>query len=500
MKLSSKIQTLLPFWLYCGLLTWWASDHIFFWDTVQLASKHAHWYYEQRFQYFFLPEPINSGHPPLFGMYLAICWFFFGKSLVVSHFAVFPFLLGIIALLYNIGVHFGNRESAKYLLLLILVDPFFAGQSILVSPDIVLIFAFLGGVYGILKERPAVILMSTILLGLISMRGMMVTFSLYLWWSFTTIFLQKEQLFSIKNSIQILTKNILPFLPAGLIASAFLLGHYFHFGWIGYHADSPWAGSFESVDFMGFLKNIGILGWRFLDFGRFFLLGGLVWLLLKTCFLASFSASRTLSSGSTFLTKNHQENDNSFILISLIIILSLILTPSLLLHKGLLSHRYLLPITLSITFLFYHLCFQIITNVNLQKLVFSIAFIGLLTGNLWIYPKPIAQGWDATLAHVPYYNLRQKMIGYIDKQQIPYDQIGTVFPNIGAFEMYDLEGQSTGFVKKDFRHNQYFFYASVFNDISDGDFIELETNWEIVKQFDSFRVEVVLYKKRIVEK
>ena len=106
MVLSQKLQTILPFWICCFLLTCWVSEHIFFWDTVQLASKHAHWYYEHEFNYFFLPETINSGHPPLFGMYIACCWQLFGKSLIISHFSMLPFLMGIIWLLYDIGVYF----------------------------------------------------------------------------------------------------------------------------------------------------------------------------------------------------------------------------------------------------------------------------------------------------------------------------------------------------------------------------------------------------------
>jgi len=486
MSLTQKLQTILPFCLYGCLLTWWVSNHAFFWDTVQLASKHAHWYYEQGFQSFFLPAAINSGHPPILGMYLALCWLIFGKTLLVSHFAMLPFLLGIVWLLYEIGDYFSNTATAKYLLLLVLIDPFFAGQSSLVSPDIVLVFAFLWCFYGILKVNCFSIICSTILLGLISMRGMMITFSLYIWWCFIAIFLQKEVGHSTKNIFAVLVKNILPFLPAGLIASAFLIAHYLHFGWIGYHSDSPWAGSFESVSFIGFLKNIGILGWRFLDFGRLFLLGGLGWLFWKTYTAGLFSASSTLSSESTF---------KPIQLISLILVLSIILTPSLLLHKGLLSHRYLLPITLSITFLFYHLCFQVIASKKVQKIVFGIAFLGLLTGNLWIYPKHIAQGWDATLAHVPYYQLRQKMIKYIDTEQIPIDKIGTVFPNIGPYEIYDLNERQWGFVKKDFKTNEYFFYATVFNDVSDEELIQLSTHWEVIQQYESFGIEVILYKK-----
>ena len=44
--------------------------------------------------------------------------------------------------------------------------------------------------------------------------------------------------------------------------------HYLETGWMGYHENSPWAPAFEKVDFQGAIKNILILGWRLLDFGR----------------------------------------------------------------------------------------------------------------------------------------------------------------------------------------------------------------------------------------
>jgi len=488
---SKNIRSLAPFWVYYCLLIWFIHDHIFFWDTVQLASKHAHWYYEQNFQYFLLPENINSGHPPIFGMYIAGCWKVFGKTLMVSHFSMLPFLLGIVWLLHKIGTYYGNAKTAKYLMLLVLVDPFFAGQSVLVSPDIVLVFAFLLCVHSITmysKESPSRtfpdsyrdgstqlkptsilnpptigIVLGVILLGTISLRGMMVTFGLYLWWIITNYFQIQTNRSSLKNLLSIAFQKLPYFLPAGILAILFLGYHYQKMGWIGYHPNSPWAGSFKQVGLVGFLKNIGLLGWRMLDFGRLFLWGGLIWVLFK-----KVKINRFISSEKDMLKAKS--------LLILILVLSLLLTPSLLLHEGLMSHRYLLPITLSITLLFYHLSV-------------------LLTGNFWVYPKHIAQGWDATLAHIPYYKLRNKMMQYIEQEGIPLTEIGTVFPNIGPLEIYDLKGQSTGLDKKDFNKNKYFFYSVVYNDVSDEELQELENEWTVLKEFKAYGIAVILYKK-----
>ena len=146
------------------LATWQVRDHAFFWDTVQLASRHAHWYYGQHFQHLLLPDEIDSGHPPGFGMYLAAVWVLFGKSLAASHLAMLPFLFGIIYLLYIIGSYFGGQRSSWMLILLAFAGPVLAGQSVLVSPDIVLVFAFLLALSGILYQKEAAAMAGALLL------------------------------------------------------------------------------------------------------------------------------------------------------------------------------------------------------------------------------------------------------------------------------------------------------------------------------------------------
>ena len=73
-----------------------------------------------------------------------------------------------------------------------------------------------------------------------------------------------------KKSFNILLKKLWPFVPGGLLAAAFLFYHWYETGWIGYHPESPWAPSYERVGGQGFIKNIGVFGWRMLDFGRVF--------------------------------------------------------------------------------------------------------------------------------------------------------------------------------------------------------------------------------------
>ena len=142
------------FYLSALVLTFLVRENFFFWDTVQLGSIHGQYYFDNNFSSFFLPENIDSGHPPTFGIYIALVWKLFGKSLMVSHFAMLPFLFGIIFYLEKLGKYFFQNSIFTFaFLLLLLLDPCLAGQAILVTPDIVVVFFFLMSLDGIFNEK-----------------------------------------------------------------------------------------------------------------------------------------------------------------------------------------------------------------------------------------------------------------------------------------------------------------------------------------------------------
>ncbi|MBK7873786.1 MAG: hypothetical protein IPJ74_25570 [Saprospiraceae bacterium] len=463
---------LLLYWLIAIITLWLVRNHVFFWDTVQLGSKHAHWYYENNFKYLLLPEEIDSGHPPIFGMYLATLWKIFGKSLTVSHFAMLPFVLGIIYFLLQIGKYLVNEKYAPLLVLLNLLDPTLAAQCLLISPDVILVCFFLMGLYAVLEQKNWLKTLAMLGLAMISMRGMMVVMILFL----LEITISSN---SWQNLLRISIQKVKYYIPAGLFTLAFLIIHYQQAGWIGYHPDSPWSPSFARVDAKGFFKNIAVLGWRILEFGRIF-----IWIILIII----------------LLQKKFQDwwQDATFrSLFSLFIFSILLLTPSLLLHQGLSAQRYLLPIYLSLTFLVFYLIFNYLQYKKNRSIAFMIAFVGLSTGNLWIYPDKISQGWDATLAHLPYYQLRTQMLDFIEQQGIPPDSIGTAFPEIGPFKFKDLSDRTEGFVEKDLQKQDYILYSNVMNDFSDAEIDKLQKNWTLIKQLKKRGIRAELYHKRL---
>ncbi|HMQ48295.1 MAG TPA: hypothetical protein PKA00_13105 [Saprospiraceae bacterium] len=451
------------------LLNWAAWHHPFFWDTIQLGAKHAHWYYENQFAHLLLPDEIDSGHPPFFGMLLAGVWLIFGKSLLVSHAMMLPFLLGITLLLFRLGQYLTSREQAWILPVLVWADPVFLGQSVLVSPDIVLVFGFLCCLIGILEKRNSAILVGALILAAISTRGMMTVALLYV----LDLIMQPDR------RIQTLIQRAWPYVPSGLLALAFLIYHYQVKGWIGYHEASPWAYSFQKATGSELVKNGAILGWRMLDYGRIFIWLGLAFILFR------HQLARLWSSAAGFRQMT---------------VLFLLTIPALcstfLLYKGLQGYRYLLPVFLSLTFVFV----AALGHTHLPKLwknaILGMAIIGLLTGNLWIYPDKISQGWDATLAHWPYYQLRQDMLHYLENEGIPLAEVGTAFPEIGPLKYKDLSEREDGLSEKDFNSSQYLLYSNVMNDYTDEEIDQLQTeDWQELRRKQKGGIKMILYKR-----
>lgn len=468
--------------LFAGLLaglTYLSRHHIFFWDTIQFAGKHGHWFYNRQFSELLLPAEIDSGHPPTFGWYIALVWMLFGKSLSISHWAMYPFLLGIIWQLYRLAKFWLKAIPAYWFFLVVLVDPVFLGQSILVSPDIVLLFFFLLGINSLWRGESFAFAFAGLGLVAVSTRGMMIVaaFGIYEMirhWPQLKLSDWKKQL-----------SLLYPYLPAAIFSLSFLLIHYLETGWIGYHPDSPWAPAFDRVGAKGVLRNLAIFSWRWLDFGRVFL-----WLVFG--FLLFRNGPAML-----FKLSDRACNDTKFShskITILLLCLTILLSFSFLTYNGLQAHRYLLPAFLLFNLLCVILVDRFIKGKKQYFLLF-IMFFGLASGNFWIYPDRIAQGWDATIAHWPYYALRDQMLDYLEQEAISLHLIGTAFPDIGPLKYRDLSDRTIGFKEKDLASDQWIFYSNIMNDFSDVEIAELRNNWIVEKEIQQAGVKLILYRK-----
>ena len=438
-----------------------------FWDTVQLAGKHATFYWSTNFGTWWLPQGLDSGHPPTFGMYLAACWKLFGRSLPTSHWAMYPWLLLWAGGVWRTVGHWVAARWQIWIVLLLLVDPVWLGQAVLVSPDIWVMAGFWWALVGILENRRAYIVPATALLALTSTRGMMAVAALYV------IRVVWDVQAGAKPSPGRWCQLLVPFLPAALSGAAFLWAHYNATGWIGYHTASPWAPSFERVGLAGFLRNGAVLGWRVLDFGR----------VIPVLIL--------LGAGIGWRNLWHLPDWQRWS--AALLVLGSFLFPSLLLYKGLSGHRYLLPL---LQWLLVGLGFLItqLKNSRQKIIIYVVCLISLVAGHRWIYPRAISQQWDATLAHLPYQSLRLKVFRFLDEREIAYDSVGTAFPEIGPRDWRELTGDRAGLVDHAGLSTPYIWYSNVMNDFSDAELRVLDS-FPVVARWNSGGVEVVLYQQ-----
>lgn len=360
MKLTK--QNLYNFLIYSAftILVLITSKFPFFWDTIQLASRHAHYFYQTGFHSIILPENIDSGHIPTLGIYLALVWKIFGKTLLVSHLSMLPFVWGIVYQSIQLIKKVLPEHQQGKALIILLADATLLAQCTLVSPDVLVVFFFIMVLNHFNDRRKLWFALAVMGLSLSSMRGMMCTFSIFIanivyckWMSGKFSLMENNKLVIFrKDNLNELMRLCIPYIPAILLAGSFLVWHYYKTGWIGYHKNMPWYENFEYVNLKDFLRNIIIYAWRLMDFGRLF-----VWISGIYCLW--------------HYLKNKPAIDNSLKFFLIIIIsLAAVFSYSVLLHKSLSAHRYLLPIYLVISLTVSMYLFLYINNLSVQRFFF----------------------------------------------------------------------------------------------------------------------------------
>ncbi len=482
-------------------------DLPFFWDSIQLGARQADHIYQTAS--FLLPNEIDSGHPPGFGAYLALWWSVFGRSLWVSHLAMLPWVWLCLQQVYLLTTE-NLGKSRGLVALLILCEPVLLGQLLMVSPDLVLIAAYLLGLRQLSKGKQRnnwLLLLAVVILALVSSRGWIAAFSLFLvdWLHMVLLYKflptaesqesKEPPPTPFKMTVSVAWQKIPPFLLGGLIGLFYLIYHYKAKAWISYHPESPWAESFQIVDMAGFLKNIGLVGWRMIDLGRLSL-----WMALGVA---------VYQHGWKRLINNQVWQH--FLLA--ILFFMLLLLPLALLHTGLTSPRYFLPaIVVFDFFVLYTILNPHLTKAEMnhylristspaaeaqrwQKYLVYFCLTCLLSGNFWIYPHRIAQAWDATPAHLPFYKQEAAAINFLQTKGVPLEAVGTVFPSVGSRDWRLLNRQQAGFSSYQAEKQSYFFVSIIHNDWSDSQLDSLATYPIVWQQKHWNGVWSVLYKK-----
>jgi|TARA_B110000037_G_scaffold72032_1_gene86824 hypothetical protein len=443
-------------------------DFGMFWDNVLFASKMGNEIYSNGFSDWTMPDDFDPGHPPFLGVVLAFFWKIFGHSLWVSHLAMLPFIIGSVYQLQRFTSYFVRNKIMMPLgLLLLLADPTLLASFVLVNPETIIVFFFFLAVNGILYQEKKWQFIGLFFLSIITFRSMMLFAGLFLFEVLNNYFFNKKSFREILH-IKFLSFYFLAALP-GIV---FVLWRLATKGWLQTHPASPWADLWHLPSINQFLKNIAILIHRYLDFGRVFIFIFLI--------AGLFSFRKKV-----LLNKHFKQ----LLLLSICAVFFIIV--AVLFSTNAFGHRYFIVSYIS----FILLAFLVLKELKkYSKPLYVLLFIGLITGNLWIYPERTSQGWDASLAHTPYHSLRKEAINSLDTMNIDISEVASFFPNYNKIDEIDLNGNQKSFAKFTNKSN-YVFYSNVYN-LSSKDYELLAQNYTEIKCLKKANIIISILKKR----
>ncbi len=442
-------------------------DGGFFWDNVVFGYKMGNHLYEHGLFAFNFPDKFDPGHPSFLAFILACGWKIFGKTLFTSHLVLLPFVYGLFIQVHEFVKHYIQNTTPLFLgILFILLDPTLDAQLVLISPEVIQVFFSLLAINGILKNKPYLKIIGLFFLGIVTYRGMLLFSGIALFDFLRHLFIQEK---TVKSFFR--KQNILHYTISALPAILFVIWRLSVKGWLQTHPNSPWESLWHFVTLKEFLRNIIVLGHRYLDFGR---IGVLIFLIVS--FILKKKALLT------------SQNKELFLLAICSVIA--IITVSLLAVNPF-GHRYFIMSYIAFALLAF-LILQTYSK-NKKTFIYTILALILVSGNFWVYPKTVAQGWDASLAHMPYFNLRKQAIQYLDNNRISIQNTVTFFPAAGKIESVDLSGDTRTF-ENDFTGTEPFvLYSNVFN-LEDKEYDLLEKNYILEKEFSKGQVHVQLLK------
>lgn len=450
----------------------------FFWDTI-LTSTITQYFFEHGFQNLMVPAEFDAGHPPLFYVYVSCIYLILGKNLMATHLSMLPFtILGIISFIQLLHYFFFSKKQQFIGVILFFSIPAVITQQTLVSYDAVLLSLYLAALVSYLNNKK--ILFSFILIGIvgITLRGLFCLVALS-----STIFFISNNIKSSSNELngadrhpELVSGSInkmnfkswfkwnVYFVPALVIIASWYSYHYTQTGWFFATPSEGWSEQRGFVDGFGLFKNGVSIARSFFDLG-----------IVLLSFLSLFY----------FLQKRKLD---TFTLLWLIP--AILFSISFLPFTNPINHRYFLVV-------YVLMLFPVIQFLSNRRIVYTVLTTCiLLLGHLQIYPVPISNGWDCTLAYTSYH----KCIDDFNRtcEKVWFDErknTATVFPMNASLKQTDLKSDSYKMENingKSIDEVDYVLFSNVGNDFSDEQIFQLKS-WIQFYQVKHGLVEVILY-------
>ncbi len=284
-----------------------------------------------------------------------------------------------------------------------------------------------------------------------------------------------------KNIFSYAIHQVLPFLPGGIIALSYFIYHYTVKGWIGMNPQGPWSGAYgHGTGISGFLRNLLVMGWRLVDIGKI----GMVLVFIAMLMAWTFGKLR-------FDTPQQKKMAQNLLVLFLAVFLFAALP--LCLSDSLLQHRYFMPFTLSVSLLAIYLLLS--SNLKFKNGIVAIMVLIQLSGHFWNYPRRFSQGWDSTLAHLPFFSLRAEFKQFMADHDIPKSEVATAFSLIKPDSDIDLKGDTTAYKDVHTDSTQYIWYSNVSNTMNKTVDYYFK-NWQVIKYEKKGNVEMALFKRK----
>ncbi len=453
------------------LLLW---DTYFFWDSIATLSIPAHFLFENNFSSVIFPHNMVDDNLALSSL-LAFTWKIFGRTITVTH--IFFIFTGIILIYQSYKlckIFVPDNKIFPYIFLLFISDPALITQSLLFMTDTVMVLFAVMSIRYMLENKKIAFSLSILGLSLLRARGFCMCIGIGLSYYIYLLFQNNW-----RNFFKLLFSAIIPFIPGIVFFITFSVfrsvstGSSYYF----FRENNPWAEHYHIVEFKHFIKNIAAAGRCFLDYGRCF-----IWIIFGIIFFR-FGFKRVFKID--------------------------ISTPGIILSSTLLCMLFVtIPVTNPFGFRYFMLQYMfcaLILGILLFRLLkqkwartISICLIiGLWSGHLWIYPDKTPNGWDATLAHLPYYKLRQDALNYLDKNNIDFQTVGFFFPAESKGKYIELNNDERSFAEFDTKKNKYIAFSNIAN-WNDELIDEITQHWILKKEFSRNSVFIRIYKNPLL--
>jgi len=181
-------------------------------------------------------------------------------------------------------------------------------------------------------------------------------------------------------------------------------------------------------------------------------------------------------------------------IISLLLLTTLVFASITIPKVGLLNHRYYLPIIYILICVVVTLIYK--SEAPYKKSILLALCVLSLAGNLWKYPDGTAQGWDSTLAHLPYYGLFEEAISFLDENGYKIEKVGTAFPAKNKLSDLYLNDDHRSLKNFDLYRDSVILYSNVMNDFDTEHIFELDNLWKPVFHKKRGSVVLIIFEKK----